>query len=390
MPETSFSVRVQVETQKAREELERLISSIEGFHLQKKSQDLLPCDLLIVEIGDNLREGFQLVHNIQSAGMAREVFLTSPRFEPDLLVHALRAGAKEFFPQPIKEEEVKNALAKFKERKESLKIGVEKKGGKIINVLGSKGGVGVTTVAVNLATNLAQSETSPLVALIDMNLLFGDIPIFLDIEFSFSWGEVARNISRLDSTLLMSTFAKHSSGVYVLPSPAGLDSADFASFQIIRKILITAQNLFDFIVVDSGQSVDATSLKVLEISDVVILVTVLSLPCLTNVKRLLQIFQGLGSSVSENTRIIINRYQKKSEISLKEAEKTIDKEIFWLVPNDYSTTMSAINRGKTISSVAPGTEISSNFVELAARFLKPGEKTRKKAGLVEKLFRTRK
>lgn len=372
MPETSFSVRIHVETQKAREELERVISSVEGFHLQE-SQNPLPCDLLILEIGDDPKKEFQLVHNIQDAGMAREVFLTSPCFEPDLLIQVLRAGVKEFFPQPIKEEEVKNALSKFKERKESLKISVEaeKKNGKIIDVVGCKGGVGTTTIAVNLAASLIELEgsPSPSVALIDMNFLFGEISAFLNIEPAFSWGEVAKNISRLDSTYLMGILSKHSSGVYVLSSPPGLDGANVTTPEIIEKLLIEMQDLFDFIVIDSGQSIGDISLKILEMSNTVLLVAILSLPCLTNVKRLLWAFRELGYPQEESIKVVISRYHKKSLISLKEAEQSIKKKIFWVVPNDFSTTMSAINEGKTLLSVAHGTEIGKSFRNSASIFL---------------------
>jgi len=148
--------------------------------VQEYSSDPTSCDLWILEIGDDLEKEFETIKTVK-ADKGKEVFLTSSRLDPDLLIQALRAGAKEFFSQPIKKEEVKDALLKFKEHKMSVKLTQEKmrRVGKVINVMGSKGGVGTTTVAVNLATSLAQSQGSPSVVLIDMNLLFGEIPIFL-------------------------------------------------------------------------------------------------------------------------------------------------------------------------------------------------------------------
>jgi pilus assembly protein CpaE len=240
--------------------------------------------------------------------------------------------------------------------------------------------VGTTTLAVNLATSLAELEGSPLVALIDMNLLFGEIPLFLDVKSVFNWGEVARNISRLDSTYLMSILSKHSSGVHVLPSPTGLDGVNVATPEIIEKLLGLMQNVFDFIVIDGGQSLDEISLKILEVSHTVLLVAILSLPCLTNIRRLLWMFQKLGYPQAENIKIIVSRYHKKSVISLKEAEETLNKKIFWLVPNDYSTTMSAINQGKTLSKVAQGAEVTKNLAELASAFSEKEERKKEKAG----------
>jgi len=380
MPDKSISVILEIKNQTVKGDLEKIISSAEGF-LLRNSATHTPCDLLILEVGNNLKREFELIQSILASGMAMEVFLTSARLEPDLLIQALRAGAKEFFPQPIKQEEVVNALLKFKDRKESSKSAKQKKKrGKIIDVIGSKGGVGTTTIAVNLATSLKGSEGSPSVALIDMNLLFGEIPIFLNIESAFNWGEVARNISRLDATYLMGILAKHSSGIYILPSPTGLDGNYVATPEIIEKLLNEMEEVFDFIIVDGGQSLDDVSLKILEMSDVVLLVAILSLPCLTNVKRLLWTFRRLGYPPEKNIKIIISRYHKKSTIPLREAEESIDNKIYWLIPNDFSTTMSAINRGKTLSSIAPKEEITKNLKDLANTFL--GKEREKESGVL--------
>lgn len=387
MPKNVISVRLEIKKQNVAKELAEVISSMEGFHLHK-SNPTESCDLLIFEIGDDLKKEFQFILSCQTSGTAREVFLTSSRLEPDLLIQALRTGAKEFLSQPIKKEEVKNALLRFKDRKDNIELRSQnRKRGKIINVIGSKGGVGTTTVAVNLASGLIESQESPSVVLIDMNLLFGDIPIFLNIESAFNWGEVAKNITRLDPTYLMSILSKHPSGLYILPSPTGLDGVSVSNPQIIEKLLSLMREVFDFIVIDSGQSLDNISLKILEMSDIVLLIGVLSLPCLTNVKRLLWTFQKLGYPQNENIKIVISRYHKKSLISLNEAEQSIKKKIFWLVPNDFSTTMSAINQGRTLSSVAHGAEITKNFRDLGSVFLRKGAKPEVQSKLLGGIFR---
>ena len=369
MPDKNISVTLEIKNPKVRGDLEEIISSMGVFYLRNSGQQI-SCDLLILEVGENLKKDFQLIQSILSSDAAKEVFLTSSKLEPDLFIQALRAGAREFFPQPIRREEVKEALLKFKERVDRLKpVKGKKKRGKIINIIGSKGGVGTTTIAVNLATSFKELKESLSVALIDMNLIFGEVPVFLNIDSAFNWGEVARNISRLDVTYLMSVLSKHSSGVYVLPSPTGLDGVNVASPAIIEKLLNEMLEVFDFVIIDGGQSFDDSSLKMLEMSDSVLLVGILSLPCLTNMKRLLWTFKKLEYPSEEKIRIIINRYHKKSDVSSKEAEETISKKISWLIPNDYATTMSAINRGKSLSSIAPNQEISKNIKKMAQSFL---------------------
>jgi pilus assembly protein CpaE len=388
MNENVILIRLEINQPKVKEDFKEVISSMEEFELQESGAPSA-CDVLILEIGEDPKKEFQVIQKIQESGVVREIFLTSSHLEPNLLLQALRVGAKEFFSQPIKKDEIKEALLKFRERREKTKFeGDKKKKGKIIDVIGSKGGVGNTTLAVNLATSLIESGRSPLVALIDMNLLFGEIPIFLNIESGFNWGEVARNITRLDSTYLMSILYKHSSGVYVLPSPTGLDGVNVATPEIIEVLLGVMRNVFDYIVIDGGQAIDDISLKILEMSETVLLVGILSLPCLTNLKRLLWIFQKLGYPQQDIIKIIINRHQeKKSVISPTEAEESINQKIYWFVPNDYPTTMSAINQGKTLSSVAPGAEVSKNLRELAAHLIEKSQKEKGKGRFWSEIFK---
>jgi pilus assembly protein CpaE len=365
-----LEIGLRIRNRKVRSDFEEILSSFVELHLQEFAPNK-PYDLLILEIGDDLEKDFDLVQSLQTSALVQEIFLTSSRLDPDLLIRALRTGAREFIPQPLKKEDVSAAVKKLLERKQDFKAANPKsnKHGKIIHLIGSKGGVGTTTVAVNLAASLAQSfPNSPSVVLMDMNSLFGEIPIFLNIQPEFNWAEVARNISRLDSHYLMSILSKHKTGMYILPSSTGLDGMGVSTPEFIERILGLMRQVFDFIVIDGGQSLDEVSLKVLEMSDFLFLVAILSLPCLTNVKRLLRTFEKLGYPRNEQVRIIINRYHKKSLISLKDAEAALNQKIFGLIDNDYPSTMSAINQGKTLDLIAPGAEVTKNIKSLASTF----------------------
>jgi len=369
MSEKNVNVKFFIENLQILEELNNVVSSLQGFYVQKSS-DRTPCDILIIETGGNPPQDLQIIASAEKSTGAKEIFLTSPHFESDFMIRAIRLGVKEFFIQPINKEDVEKALLKFRKSQEIIVPNSKNiKRGKIINVIGSKGGIGTTTVAVNLAVSLIESKESLSVALMDMNLLFGEIPIFLNLKAPFNWGEMVRNISRADATYLMSVLAKHSSGIHVLPSPSGIDSNDLATPEIIQNILELMAQVFDFIIIDGGQSLDDVSLKILELSDYVFVVAILTLPCLTNLRKLLWTFNRLGFPKSENVRVLINRYHKNSLISLKEAEKTLGQKIYSLVYNDYQTTMSAINQGKTLSAINSRAEITKNFKELASKLL---------------------
>ncbi len=367
MSGNKLTIRIHTNTDSLSADFGRIASMLEGFEVMDQANPG-PCDLFIVDLGEKTTVEPQFVDNIVSSGTAKEVFLTAKVPSPEILIEAIRAGVKEFFPQPLREEEVKNALRKFRERMEkdpSRAVKAQRRKGKVIDVLGSKGGVGTTTTAVNLATSLGSLNGVNSVALIDMNLLFGEIPLFLGIQHAFDWVEVAKNISRLDATYLMGTLARHASGVYVLPSPPKLPEEHRVTPQTIERLLELMRTMFDYIVIDSGQSLDDISKSILKVADKVILVTILSLPCLINVKRLRETFKQFGYPSVYSTEIIVNRYHKKSLISPKDAEKSLEKEFLWSIPNDYQTTMSAINQGKPLSAFGTELEICKSFTGLA-------------------------
>ncbi len=361
MPKKFVLVKLDCKNPEIKKELEGILSSVEGFHLQGPDTSG-PCDLLIMEIGENLQKEFLVIHSLQSKGEAREIFVTSPRTESDVLLQALRAGVKEFFQQPLKKEEIVSALEKYKER--ILGRSLPQVRGKIFNIIGSKGGVGTTTISVNLAVSLAQLEGTPSVGLIDLNPFLGELPLFLDIKATFDWKELVKNIHRVDSAFLMSIMAKHSSGIYVLPSAMALDGT-MATTDVIDRLLTIMKTVFDYIIIDSGKYLNDTSLKMLNYSDKVLLATVLDLASLTNTKKLLKIFQDLGFPGKEKVEILINRSQKRNLISPNEAEKTLNKPIFWSIPNNFQATTSAINQGIPIPLLEPKSELAKNFMNLA-------------------------
>jgi pilus assembly protein CpaE len=226
------------------------------------------------------------------------------------------------------------------------------KKGRLITVLGSKGGVGATTAAVNLAVALKETGGENSVALMDMNPLLGDIHLFLNIRTCFSWADAARDIARLDSTYLLNTLHKHPTGIHVLPAPSRPEGPGAATPEAMERLIGLMRSAFDLIVVDGCKSLDDLSLRMLGLSDTILVVTELNLPALVNARKLLDTFEGLGLSRGKDIKVVVNRHQKNNMVSPEEAEKTIGRSIVSMIPNDYEATMSAINTGKTLSTRA--------------------------------------
>ena len=362
MPDKIFRTKIRARGSTL-ETLKKIIKSTEGFQIQDPADERRP-DLFILELGKKIDEQFKHIQSLLEEEVIGDVFLTSASTDQKLLLRAMRTGVKEFFAQPIDEDEVRQALENFRKKYRQSISETPEKSGIIIDIIGSKGGVGTTTLAVNLAVDLVQRKNGQSVALVDMNVLFGEVPAFLEISPTYHWGEISKNIDRLDSTFLASILEEHSSGVHVLTSPANLDGPERATPEIIRRLLDLMRKMYDIVVIDGGQSLDDTSLTIVEMSDYLLIVSVLILPCLSNTSKLLRLFRHLGYPM-ERIKVVGNRYLKKSDISLSEAEAGIDTKFFWVIPNDYKATMSAINAGKPLSQVAPNAEITMRLKEMA-------------------------
>ena len=368
MSSHSLLAKVQVNNASLGRQLEGIIRSIEGIQVQN-GQDASRPDLLILEVGNDLDKEFQLMHSLLNSNAAGEVFLTSTKVDPLILLQAIKAGTRHFFSQPLDERDVREALEAFKARTQAPNGKKPVKYGRMINVLGTKGGVGTTTIAVNLAASLAGNTEAGSVALVDMNTLFGEVSLFLGLKPAYHWGEIAKNMERLDATLLMSCLPRHDSGIHILPSPGSLNHHGAATPDIMQRLLTFMKRTFDFIIVDGGQSFDANSLRVIELSDIVLVVSLLNVPCLSNTRKLLKSFSGSNAGNPDRIKLLINRYLDGTDISLKDAEEIIHKEIYWSIPNDYKTTMSAINQGKPVREISPTAPVTESMEGLACALL---------------------
>ena len=362
----ALKVRLENVNARTKEELVEIIRSVKGFELVDSSGH---CNILILEVGRDPEKDFRRISEIQESGEAGEIFLTAFQADSNLLIRALRTGVKEFFPQPLKREEVVDALLKFLQKElESRDILTKSVKGKVFAVFGAKGGVGTSTLAVNLATGMAQLKGNPSVALVDMNLISGDVPLFLNMKSVFNWVEVARNISRLDATYLMSILQKHASGIHILPAPVIVGEETGMSPELItkvEKVLDLMRTIFDFVVIDGGQLLGHISTYLIGISDKVLLVTIPSLPGIINARKLIDAFHDLGYPPGK-TIVVMNRYNQESGISIDEVRKMIKKDMHWSIPNDYRSTMNAINTGVPLTKSALNTEITTKILELAA------------------------
>ncbi len=377
MPGHIIRVNIASKTAEIGKKIEENLRSIEGVLVQPADDTHRP-DLLIHELGESIDAEFEAIRSLIESDAVGEVFLTSRSTDQEVLIRAMRAGIKEFFSQPLQGDEIRDAVQKLKDRLKQARGKGTGKAGQIINVMGSKGGVGTTSVAVNLAAGLTREKEAPSVVLVDLNLLYGEVPLFLSFKPTYDWGMITKNIERLDATYLMNILTAPSHGIHILPAPSQMNGYKLPTPESLEKLLDFMRDMFDYVVIDAGQSFNDLCLKSVELSDDILLVSVLSLPCLANTNKLFRSFTDIGYLPRGRFKVIVNRYLKSSEISVKDAEDSISEPIFWTVPNDYRTSMAAINQGLPLYKVSAEAPITRSLTRLAQTLAFGEEEVRKK------------
>ena len=238
------------------------------------------------------------------------------------------------------------------------------RGSQVIAVAGAIGGVGTTSLAVNFGCILAQDPQNS-VALVDLDLCLGDADVFLDTIPDYTLVDVAQNVTRLDFTLLKRSLTKHSSGLYLLPRPVQLEDIALVTPDDLQRVIGLLKATFTHLVLDLSKGYTAIDLIALEMANQILLVTQLDLPCLRNVVRLMMSFNNM-EGMADKVKIVVNRVGLDSgQITLKKAEETIGKEIFWQLPNDYRTMIEARNNGVPLIEHAPKAAITHSMMALA-------------------------
>ena len=203
--------------------------------------------------------------------------------------------------------------------------------------------------------------------MLDLDLCLGDADVFLDTIPEYTLSDVAQNIGRLDLTLLKRSLTKHDTGLYLLPRPVQLEDARHITTDELTRVLGLLKASFTHIIVDTSKSFSTFDMEVLTQSDEVLLVTQLDLPCLRNVVRLMAYFKQTAN-LEDKVKIVVNRVgYDTGQISLRKAQETIGREIFWQIPNDYRVMVEVRNNGVPLVQQAPRAAITQSINQLGDR-----------------------
>jgi len=365
-----------------REPLRNLLLGIESVWLEAEcsryeffidvARQSVP-DLVVIALDADHSKAMQLIQQLTMEFVGLPILAVSSRGDGQSILQALRAGAKEFLTAPVVLEELLLALNRLRSSRLSVSADgtvVSSGGGPradsvVISVIGSRGGVGSTGLAVNLGCNLAQDQNNS-VALVDLDLALGDADVALDLIPDYTLADVALNIERLDMTFLKRSLCKHDTGLSVLPHPVQLEDISLIHEEHLGRLIGLLRASYTHLVFDLSKRFTPTDMTAMRMSDSILLVAQLELTSLRNVVRMLHTLSQDGD-LADKVKVIMNRVGSDDggEITLAKAEETIGRPVYWQIPNDFKAMVGSRNAGVPLLTHAPKSKAQAAIMGLA-------------------------
>jgi len=291
------------------------------------------------------------------------VMATGPDGSADLVIRAIRAGAVEFLRRPISRDDLAAAIEKVRRLRKGPST-TDVRAGRVVSVYASKGGLGVTTLATNLAVCLAQDELNAVIA-VDLDLRQGGVSTLLNMRPQYSVLDAFAQSERLDESFLRGLLAQHASGLQLLAAPSHVERSRFTPEQV-REGLSVIRSHFAHVVIDLPHDLDPGTIAALEESNDVLYLVGLNVPAVRAAAAGLTALRQLGID-NRKLKVIVSRADSDEEVSLRQAREALGAPVFWRIPNDYPTVLSSINQGAPLVLSSPRTAIARNVRELSGK-----------------------
>ena len=322
-------------------------------------QGLAP-DAVLLELPAAHADPMEMIETLRRELPDTGIIVSAADPSPQLILSSLRSGADEFLTRPIEPAELDRAIDHLFQ-KNARPTDPGRKRGSVISLFATKGGVGTTTVAANLAVALAEADQK--VLLLDLNFQMGESILHLDLPVRYSIADAVRE-GGIDQASLRNIMAQHDSGAFLMSAAHRPEDGADVDKNLIVELLGMVTTMFDYVIVDLGRHVDDRAIEVLDLSDRVMLLTELTFAAVRNTTLYLDLFRKLEID-PEKTLLTVNRYHKKYDISLEDLERTVEKQTFWVVPNDYKAVSSALASGEPVVTHASRSKVSRNLTKLA-------------------------
>jgi len=316
-------------------------------------------DIVLMDINMPGVDGITASERISQKVPFCQIIMMSVQGEADYLRRSMLAGAREFLIKPFSSDELVSSVHRVYQlgasRRQAMpsaqvsskEVATSDVGtstdGKIVTIFSAKGGVGCSTIAVNLAIAMQQNSVGK-VLVVDTSLQFGDIGVLLNLYASRTIADLAAHVDELDDELINDVLIPHSSGIKVLLAPPSPEVADTVTPQLIIDVLGRLRTIFDIVIVDTSSILDDVVLNVLDVSDKIIVVTTPEIPAIKDAKHFFEVTEALGYDRSR-VMLILNKSDKRINIRAEDIANNIKYQVEGQLPLDERSVTTAVNQG---------------------------------------------
>jgi pilus assembly protein CpaE len=304
-----------------------------------------PHAALILDLASDPENSLKALERVKQAAPDLYVIVSNYHADGETVIGALRSGANDFLMQPLKRTEFRDAMTRLDKSPRRASTG-ESKLGKVYSFIGTKGGVGTTSLAVNFAAVLAQRKQNTVI--VDLDWIANDVAMQLGAFPQYTLAEVAENMSRLDQALFEGFVTRDPLGFFMVGPPDALEQRGYFTESMFREFATFLVEHYDAIVIDGGRSIsDEVVLGACQVSSSVFLVTNQELPCIRNAQRYISYLVRMGF-MQDQIKIVVNHYQKKvdpNHASLEQIQQTLNQKVFYGIPHS-PVMLASVNRAR--------------------------------------------
>jgi pilus assembly protein CpaE len=297
----------------------------------------------------------------EARAVGAHVIGTAPRADADLILRAMRSGVHEFVLFPPDPKELASALDRLLRRNAP-----EQARGAVTALYSAKGGLGTTSLAINLAYAIAKLAPDGRVALADLVVSGGDIRVLLDLRDVYDVGDLVARMTRIDADMLTSLLTPRGEGVWVLPASERPEMFELVDASATSTVIAHLRAHFQHSLLDCEHYLSERTLTALDAADQVLLITQLNVAALRSAQRSLNIFEQLGYETGK-VQVVINRYNSNDVIGLEDAVKLLGRPVEHTLPNDTRVSNAAVAQSSSVVAHDSNSALARSYMALAAK-----------------------
>ena len=318
-------------------------------------------DFVVLGLGDDADATLEVVRTIREEQPGTGIIVVSPESSPDLILRCVRAGALEFLPLPLDFEELSQAVERL--HKVMVHMPRASRRGRVLAVCPSKGGVGASSVATNLALAIA-GQPEKHVALVDFNAQGADLGFMLDVKPTPSFARGAGG-AEINQDLLTTLCSRHRSGLKLITVFDRPEESKLVTREQVPELFGVLGTMFDYVIVDVGRTIGERTVELLDLANEILIVSAMDGATLRNTRRLLDRMKRLELP-EERLRLVVNRHQEDGPISNEELEERAGLPVFWNLPNEFRPMSAAIDAGNPVLLDSPGSRLARSYRALGS------------------------